>query len=184
VTALSILAQATAAGLTLRPYGEKIRFKPVENMTAELLAEVREHKQELVTLLRSQRQAEVGAAFAEGFSRLGALYPDALAGTLWERVTTEHPALARSIDTAEAAADGAAVAYQSGTVADSSQFLACLSTWETAWAEAIQAITGGRCSDCGARAVVLVTTDYGPKYCRACLRPEPIGTAAKGRTHA
>jgi len=178
MTALSILAQARAAGLTLRPYGDKIRFKPVENMTAELLAEVREHKAALVDLLRAGRVAEVHALFAQAFTRLSALYPDTLLGNLWPSIVAQHPTLAKGIDMAEQASDLAAVAYQSGSAADSSQFLACLSTWETAWTEAIQAVTGDVCSDCGRRAVVLVSTGYGSKFCRACLRPEPLNRKA------
>jgi hypothetical protein len=178
------LAQATAAGLTLRPCGEKIRFKPVENMTAELKAAMVENKQEVLDLLRAGRVAEVRAFYSQAFGRLGALYPDDLIGNLWPSIAREHAALAGAVDVAELAADAAALSYQSGTAPDAGPFLACLATWETAWREAIAAVTGDRCSDCGARAVVLVTTDYGPKYCRACLRPEPIGTPAKGRTHA
>jgi hypothetical protein len=184
VTALSILAQATAAGLTLRPYGEKIRFKPVGNMTAELLAEVREHKTELVSLLRAGRVAEVCAFYGQAFGRLGALYPDSLIGNLWPSIVAQHPALARAIDVAEQAADLAALAYQQGTAPDSGPFLACLATWERAWAEAIAVVTGATCSDCGKRSVVLVTTDYGSKFCRQCLRPAPIASPAKGRAHA
>lgn len=30
------------------------------------------------------------------------------------------------------------------------------------------------CDDCGAHAIVLLVTDYGRRYCRACLRPEPL----------
>ena len=92
--------------------------------------------------------------------------------------------MARAVDVAEQAADSAALAYQSGDAPDAAPFLAALATWEAAWREAIEAVTGDTCSDCGRRAVVLVSTDYGSKFCRACLRPAPIGTPAKGRAHA
>ena len=186
MTALGILAQATAAGLTLRPYGEKIRFKPVENMTAELKAAMVENKQEVLDLLRAGRVAEVSAFYGQAFGRLGALYPDSLIGDLWPSIAREHPTLAGAVDVAELAADAAALSYQSGEAPDSSAFLACLPTWESAWGEAIAAITGDVCSDCGKRSIVLVGVDYSAaKYCRACLRPEPIGTPAKGRrSHA
>ena len=188
MTAASILAQATAAGLTLRPCGDKIRFRPAENMTAELLAEVREHRAALLDILRAGRVAEVRAFYSQAFGRLGALYPDSMIGDLWPSIAREHPALASAINTAEAVSDAAASSYQQGTTADSSAFLTCLSTWERAWAEAIAAVTSStdRCSDCGRRAVVLVGVDYDPalRYCRACLRPAPIGTPAKGRSHA
>ena len=36
------------------------------------------------------------------------------------------------------------------------------------------------CDDCGAHAVVLLVTDYGARYCRRRLRPEPLN--AKPRT--
>jgi hypothetical protein len=182
--ALSILAQARAAGLTLRPAGDKIRFRPVENMTPELLAEVREHRAALLDILRAGRVAEVRAFYSQAFTRVGALYPDSMIGDLWPSITREHPALARAIDIAEQAADAAGLAYQQGDTPDAAPFMAALATWEAAWREAIEAVTGDTCSDCGRRAVVLVSTDYGSKFCRACLRPAPIGTPAKGRAHA
>jgi ribosomal protein S14 len=187
VTALSILAQATAAGLTLRPAGDKIRFKPVGNMTAELQAALVEHKQEVLELLRGQRQAEVSAFYSQAFTRLSALYDGDLVGTLWSRIVDEHPTLARGIDTAEAACDLAALSYQNGTAPDSAPFLATLAEWEGRWREAIGAVTAStdRCSDCGRRATVLVGLDYSAaKFCRTCLRPGPIASPPKGRAHA
>ena len=184
MTALGILAQARAAGLTLRPAGDKIRFKPVGNMTPELLAEVREHKGELLDLLRAGREAEVRAFYSQAFGRLGALYPDSLLGNLWPTIVAEQPYLARGIDTAEAASDRAALDYQSGTAPDATAFLSCLREWESRWREGIEAVTASpdRCSDCGRTdATVMVTTDTG-RYCRHCLRPAPIGQ--KGQHHA
>jgi hypothetical protein len=181
VTALSILAQATAAGLTLRPLGDRIRFRPVENMTPELLAEVREHRAALLDILRAGRVAEVRAFYSQAFSRLAALYPDSMIGDLWPTITREHPALASAINTAEAASDAAGLAYQSGDAPDAGQFLAALATWERAWAEAIAAVTNTSraCDDCGRTdATVMVETDTG-RYCRRCLRPEPIAARPK-----
>jgi hypothetical protein len=37
------------------------------------------------------------------------------------------------------------------------------------------------CDDCGRAAVVMVCTDYGAKFCRSCLRPEPTNTKPKTR---
>jgi hypothetical protein len=186
MTALSILAQATAAGLTLRPCGDRIRFKPMGNMTPELLAEVREHKAELVSLLRAGRVAEVRAFYSQAFGRLSALYPDSLIGNLWPSIAREHPALAHAVDVAEAASDAAALEYQTGAAPDSSAFLAALQTWEARWAEAIAAVTSRACSDCGRRSTVLVGVDYSAaKYCRACLRPAPLNCPPKVKgTHA
>ena len=181
MTALSILAQATAAGLTLRPCGDRIRFKPMGNMTPELLAEVREHKAELVSLLRAGRVAEVRAFYSQAFGRLSALYPDSLIGNLWPSIAREHPALAHAVDVAEAASDAAALEYQTGAAPDSSAFLAALQTWEARWAEAIAAVTSRACSDWGRRSTVLVGVDYSAaKYCRACLRPAPLNCPPKG----
>ena len=98
MTALGIMAQATAAGLTMRPYGDKIRFRPVENMTPELLAEMREHRLALLDLLRAGRIAEIKAFFAQSFGRLGALYGDDLIGNLWPAIVAQHPDLARAIE--------------------------------------------------------------------------------------
>jgi len=178
VTALSILAQARAAGLTLRPAGDKIRFRPVENMTPELLAEVREHRAALLDILRAGRVAEVRAFYAQAFTRLGALYGDDLIGNLWPSIAREHPALGHAIDSAEQAADVAALAYQQGTTPDAGPFLAALAEWEGRWREAIAAVTGDTCSDCGRRATVLVSTDYGSKFCPRCLRPKPLNRKA------
>jgi hypothetical protein len=180
--ALSVMALACAAGLTLRPDGDRIRFRPVENMTAELQAALVGHKGEILSLLRNTRRGEVASSYAQAFARLGRLYPDAMTGELWAEVTARVPDLARAIDTAEAAADAAGLAYQTGTAADSAPFRACLKTWETAWAEAIGAITSRACSDCGRTdATIMVTTDTG-RFCRRCLRPSPLDPT-KGARH-
>jgi hypothetical protein len=130
----------------------------------------------------------VRAFYSQAFGRLSALYPDSLIGDLWPSIVAQHPSLARAIDVAEQAADLAALGYQSGTAVDSSAFLACLKTWESAWREAIGAITAStdRCTDCGARAVVLVGVDYDPslRYCRRCLRPTPLNPPKGRRAHA
>jgi hypothetical protein len=157
-------------------------------MTPELLAEVREHKAELVSLLRAGRVAEVRAFYSQAFGRLSALYPDSLIGNLWPSIAREHPALAHAVDVAEAASDAAALEYQTGAVADSSAFLACLQEWESRWAAAIGAIAASAdtCSDCGRRSTVLVGVDYSAaKFCRACLRPAPLNCPPKVKgTHA
>jgi hypothetical protein len=185
VTAQSILAQAEAAGLTLRPNGDNIGIKPVARLTPELKQAITACKPEVLALLRTRRQAEVSTAFAESFARLGNLYDGDLVGSLWARIVAQHPALAHVVDVAEQAADTAALAYQSGTAAGSSQFLIAMAAWEARWAEAIAAITSRACSDCGRTdATIMVTTDTG-RFCRACLRPEPLNAPPKTRgTHA
>jgi hypothetical protein len=149
-------------------------------MTPELLAEVREHRAALLDILRAGRVAEVRAFYGQAFGRLSGLCPGTPLGTLWLIISCEHPPLAASIERAEYAADGAALAFQRGDDVDSSAFLAYLQGWEAAWVEAIEALASNVCSDCGKRAVVLATTDYGCRYCRTCLRPEPL--AAKPKT--
>jgi hypothetical protein len=179
MTAHSVLLQAGAAGLQLRPHGDRICIRPLANLTPELKAAMVEHKQEVLDLLRAGREAEVRAFFSQAFARLSALYPDTLLGNLWPSIVAQHPGLARGIDCAEQAADAAALAYQSGDAPDAGPFLACLKTWETAWREAIEAVTSHACSDCGRTdATVMVTTDTG-RFCRACLRPEPIAARPK-----
>jgi len=188
MTAQSVLLQAAAAGLVLRPNGDNIGIKPVARLTPELKAAMVANKQEVLDLLRAGRVAEVRAFYSQAFGRLSALYPDSLIGDLWPSIVAQHPSLARAIDVAEQAADLAALGYQSGTAVDSSAFLACLKTWESAWREAIGAITAStdRCTDCGARAVVLVGVDYDPslRYCRRCLRPTPLNPPKGRRAHA
>jgi ribosomal protein S14 len=182
VTALSILAQATAAGLTLRPCGDKIRFKPAARLTPELKAAMVENKQEVLDLLRAGRVAEIRAFYGQAFVRLSGMYPDSLLGDLWLIVSREHPSLATSIERAEYAADASALAFQRGDDVDSSAFLAYLRTWEAAWREAIALVTAStdRCSDCGRTdATIMVTTDTG-RFCRRCLRPAPLNSPPKG----
>jgi hypothetical protein len=184
MTAQSVLLQAGAAGLQLRPHGDRICIRPLANLTPELKAAMVEHKQALLDLLRAGRVAETRAFYGQAFSRLGALYPDSMIGDLWPAIVSQHPALARGIDVAEQAADAAALAYQQGTSPDSAPFLAALQEWEARWTTAIGAIAASTdtCSDCGAHAVALVGVDYDPtlRYCARCLRPEPL--AAKPKT--
>ena len=174
MTAQSILAQARAAGLVLRPNGDNIGIRPAARLSPELREAIAACKTEVLRLLREKRQAEISTAYAEAFSRLSNTYGGDLVGTQWERITSEHPALARAIATSEAACDAAALDYQRGTAPDSGPFLTCLQTWKTARAEAIAVVTSNTCGDCGKRAVVLVTTDYGARYCPRRLRPDPL----------
>ncbi|MGB8294733.1 MAG: hypothetical protein WCG85_04835 [Polyangia bacterium] len=180
MTGAGIMALCVSRGLRLSPAGDGLLVAGPKDARAELRETIREHKQELVSLLRSQRQTEVSTAFAEAFARLGNLYDGDLVGSLWARIVDQHPPLASDINTAETAADGAAVAYQQGTVADSSQFLAALAMWERTWAEAIAAVTGDVCSDCHTHSTVLIGVDYDPslRYCRRCLRPTPLNRKA------
>jgi hypothetical protein len=168
--------------------GDHITLEGPKAARDEVRETIRAVKPEVVTLLRDGRRAEVSTGFAEAFARLGNLYDGDLVGSLWARIVAEHPALASAINTAEAASDAAALSYQSGAAPDAGPFLAALATWEAAWREAIAVVTAStdRCSDCGARALVLVGVDYDPalRYCPRCLRPAPIGTPAKGRAHA
>ncbi|MGB8293883.1 MAG: hypothetical protein WCG85_00500 [Polyangia bacterium] len=184
MTAASIITLCASRGLRLSPAGDGVRVDGPKEARAELRETIREHKTELVSLLRAQRQAEVSTAYAEAFARLGNMYDGDLVGSLWARIVDQHPTLARAIDVADQAADLAALTYQSGGAADSSAFVACLASWERAWAEAIAAITSRACSDCGRTdATVMVTTDTG-RFCRACLHPSPINSANRnGTTH-
>jgi hypothetical protein len=47
-------------------------------------------------------------------------------------------------------------------------------------APAPESSPGVRCDDCGQECTVTLVTDYGARYCRRCLRPEPLNMA-KGR---
>jgi len=177
------MALCAARGLRLSPAGDGVRINGPEDARAEFREVIRQHKAEVLAALRAQRQTEVSTLFSFAFSRLSNLYHGDLVGSLWTRITTEHPTLARAIDTTEIAADGAALAYQQGGAVDSSAFLACLATWERAWADAIGASTSRACSDCGRTdATIMVTTDTG-RYCRRCLRPAPLNPNGR-RSHA
>jgi plasmid stabilization system protein ParE len=179
MTALGVLSLCAARGVKLvLEGGDHITLEGPQAARDEVREVVRAIKPEVVTLLRDGRRAEVSTGFAQAFARLGNLYDGDLVGSLWARITTEHPALGHAIDTAEQAADVAAVAYQSGDAPDAGPFLACLASWERAWAEAIAAVTPHACSDCGRTdATVMVTTDTG-RFCRRCLRPVPLNRKA------
>jgi hypothetical protein len=182
MTAQSVLLHAGAAGLQLRPHGDRICIRPLANLTPELKAAMVEHKQEVLNLLRTGREAEVSALYSQAFARLCALYPDSLLGDLWLIISRDHPTLAASIERAEYAADASALAFQRGDDVDSSAFLAYLQGWETAWRDAIAAVTNTSraCDDCGRMdATVMVETDTG-RFCRRCLHLAPLNSPPKG----
>jgi len=70
VTAQSILVQAEAAGLTLRPNGDNIGIKPVARLTPELKQAIAACKPEVLALLRTRRQEEISRAWAAAYGRL------------------------------------------------------------------------------------------------------------------
>ncbi len=185
MTAASLLALCVSRGLRLAPSGAGVHVAGPLTVRDEMREEIREHKAELVSLLRDGRMAETQALYGQAFGRLGAVYGDSLIGNLWPTIAAQHPAMAGTIDTAEQAADAAAIAFHSGNAPDSSAFLAALAEWENRWAAAIAAVTDTRlaCSDRGrSDATILVTTATG-KFCRACLRPESLNVPPKGRRH-
>ena len=51
MTPATILRDLQALGITLRAQGDKLRFHPRDAMTPELLAGIRDHKQDLLRLL-------------------------------------------------------------------------------------------------------------------------------------
>jgi hypothetical protein len=184
VTALALLSHCAGLGVKLVLEGEdRITLEGPKAARDSVREAVRAVKPEVLALLRAHRQTVVSNAYSEAFARIAQLYPDDLIGRLWSRITTDHPALARSIDMAEMAADGAALAFQAGAAPDSSVFLACLESWESTWREAITVASGTTCDDCGKATTVLVLTDYGCRFCRDCLRPEPLGLKPKGMRH-
>jgi hypothetical protein len=76
---------------------------------------------------------------------------------------------------AEANAEHVSAEYVAGKV-QRADFEAVLAAWEGAVTKAMEC--RATCDDCGERSVVLVTMDYGPKFCRRCLRPEPLNRKA------
>ena len=52
MTATEVLDRLEELGVTAWAYGEKVRLQPGSNVPPELLAEVREHKTEVLTLLK------------------------------------------------------------------------------------------------------------------------------------
>jgi hypothetical protein len=176
VTAQSILVQAESAGLTLRPAGDNIGIKPVARLTPELKQAIAACKPEVLALLRAQRQEKISQAWAAAYGRLECQFSNGLNTS----AGIAQP-LVNAWNGAEANAEHVSAEYVAGKV-QRADFEAALAAWEGAVTKAMECRAA--CDDCGARAVVLVTTDYGPKYCRRCLRPEPIGTQKGRRSHA
>jgi hypothetical protein len=69
-----------------------------------------------------------------------------------------------------------------GSGTDKTDKSACSGT-DGAPASVPESPPGVVCDDCGQECTVTLVTDYGGRYCRRCLRPEPIGTPAKVRAH-
>lgn len=65
MTATALLAHLSARGVRVRVEGECLRLAPRDALTPELLAEVREHKPQLLALLDPERVGDrLRAAFA------------------------------------------------------------------------------------------------------------------------
>ena len=118
---------------------------------------------------KPDRLVEVRTAYRAAMDRLSKLCPIGI-GDAWNEISA-RPDWVRDIEIAEAAADREALAYQRGTTSKPILFLAALTAWEVAWADALAATVQApdACADCGRRnASILVTTQTG-RFCRKCL---------------
>jgi len=131
---------------------------------------IRAVKPEVLVLLRGQRQEEVSRAWAAAYGRLECQFSSGL-----ETSDGIAQPVVNAWNDAETNAEHVSAEYVAGKV-QRTDFEAALAAWEGAVTKAMEC--RAICSDCGARAVVLVTTDYGSKFCRACLRPEPLNRKA------
>ena len=176
MTASAIIALCAARGLRLAPAGDGVHVSGPKAIRDELREVVRQHKTELVGLLRAQRQEEVSRVWAAAYGRLECQFGSGLD-------TSDGIAqpVVNAWNDAETDAEHLSAEYVAGKV-QRADFEAALSAWEAAVMRAMEC--RATCSDCGTRAVVLVTTDYGSKFCRACLRPAPLNSPPNGRAHA
>jgi len=170
LTGASIMALCVSRGLRLAPAGDGVRVDGPKDARAELRETIREHKAEILALLRAQRQEELSRAWAAAYGRLECQFSSGL-----ETSDGIAQPVVNAWNDAETNAEQVSAEYVAGKV-QRADFEAALAAWEGAVTKAMRC--RATCSDCGARAVVLVTTDYGSKFCRACLRPEPLNRKA------
>jgi hypothetical protein len=163
VTALALLAEATAAGLALRVEGDSLRIRPPDRLTPELREKLQALKPELLAVLGARQQA-AGAAWAAAFGRLRACgWPGA------HLVALVRPDLQRTIAAAEGEAERLTAAYRAGAV-ELAAFVAGLDGWEVAMREAAVAVTDV-CSDCGTPAAAMMgDPSTGERWCVRCWR--------------
>ena len=166
------MALCVSRGLRLAPAGDGVRVDGPKDARAELRETIREHKAEILALLRAQRQEELSRAWAAAYGRLECQFSSGL-----ETSDGIAQPVVNAWNDAETNAEQVSAEYVAGKV-QRADFEAALAAWEGAVTKAMGCRT--TCSDCGARAVVLVTTDYGSKFCRRCLRPAPLNSPAKG----
>ena len=164
------MALCVSRGLRLAPAGDGVRVDGPKDARAELRETIREHKAEILALLRGQRQEEVSRAWAAAYGRLECQFSSGL-----ETSDGIAQPVVNAWNDAETNAEHVSAEYVAGRV-QRADFEAALAAWEGAVTKAMEC--RATCSDCGARAVVLVGTDYGSKFCRACLRPEPLNRKA------
>ena len=69
MTPASLISDLTARGVELRAYGDKVRFRPVEKLTTAEVDSIRQHKEVILKLLRSEpSQFTNGPVGGEHFS--------------------------------------------------------------------------------------------------------------------
>lgn len=168
MTPLAVLAEARAAGLSLRPDGEVLRIRPAEQLTPELRAKLQALKPEVLAILGA-RQRQAAAAWAAAYSRLLACgWPgrDAV-----ERLT---PDVLRTIDEAEELAEAATLEHRAGE--DSGRYQGAIARWEEMVRAASRTIAG-LCHDCGRVAsVAAADPTTGERFCRHCAGLSRGGT--------
>jgi hypothetical protein len=175
MTALGILSLCAARGVKLvLEGGDRITLEGPQAARDEVRETIREHKAEILALLRAQRQEEVSRAWAAAYGRLECQFSSGL-----DTSAGIAQPVVNAWNDAETDAEHVSAEYVAGKV-QRTDFEAALAAWEGTVTKAMEC--RATCDDCGRRSVVLVTTDYGSKFCRACLRPAPLNP--KGRAHA
>lgn len=167
MTAVWVLAQCHAMGVSLTTVGDGIRCAPGNRVTPELLARIRAMKPELLALLaRDDRQVRVREAWRAAFGRLSPLardsWPTGGAGVLG-RV---GPEMARDLSRAENTAEAAGRTFVAGGAWDG--FQAALARWEALQRGALEFLARV-CHDCGQPATAVVVLDDGRRLCGACV---------------
>jgi hypothetical protein len=143
-------------------------------MTADLKADIAANKPDLVGHLKSKRKAEVMAAFAAVYDRMGNAYPREHGAGLPD-VARQLPDLFTCVDNLESEAEAAATAYQSGC-GSFGGFASALEAWERCVLDAVASLAnirnGKACTDCGSEAPISLVTTLGQRICSRCVRSD------------
>ena len=147
---------------------------PKGSMTPDLKADMVANKVELVSHFRDERRAEITAAMAAAYDRIGTAYPGAHDAGLPE-VARQLLDLFVCVENLEGEVEAAAIAYRESRGSRES-FLSALAAWECGVLDAVATLanvrTGRLCADCGTEATIALVTSLGRRICSTCARAD------------